>query len=163
MSVVIRKVRTALQAEYRKAGGIRIDAAIAQAAENLDSMSAQCLERIDAALAVMVEKTSDPDRQLDGAELRTLHALTNDMLACCAASHTDGLADTLYAVGGLLSALMVTEVWIDGALTPAVNLLRLVRRGAVSPDDVKVLVEGVDQCARRVRAHAQARTAPNDG
>lgn len=155
MSVIIRKVRTALQREYRKAGGIRVDEAIAQAGQNLETLSAQCAQRIDAAIAEIIDMTADPHRQPTAEELRTLHALVNEMLACCATIEIEGLVDTLYAFGRLVGALMATDTWLDGALTPAVNLLRLVRRGAISPEDLKALVAGVDQCAHRISAHTR--------
>ncbi len=155
MSVVIRKVKTALQTEYRKAGGIRVDEAIAQADQNLETLSAQCAERIDAAIAEIIVMTADPHRQPTAGELRTLHALLNEMLACCATIEIEGLVDTLYALGRLVGALMATDTWLDGALTPAVNLLRLVRRGAIAPEDVKALVAGIDQCAHRINTHTR--------
>lgn len=157
MSVIIRRVKTALQAEYRKAGGVRVDEAIAQASENLDSLSEACLERIDAALAVVVEMTSDPHRRPSPDELRKLHALINDMLACCASVRIEGLAETLYAVARLVGALLVTEAWIDGTLTPAVNLLRLARRGAISAGDIHAVIAGIDQCAQHLRPPATGR------
>lgn len=151
MSVVIRKVKTALQAEYRKAGGIRVDQAIAQADENLGSMSEACLEQIDAALAVVMEMTADPRRRPSPDELRKLHALINDMLACCASVQIEGFAQTLYAVAKLVGTLLATEAWIDGTLTPAVSLLRLVRRGSIAAGDIKAVIAGIDQCARHLR------------
>lgn len=155
MSVTIRKVKTALQMEYRKAGGTRVEDAVAQASENLGALSEQGLDQIDAILGEVMAMTADPHRQPSPAELRRLHALVNDMLACCATVEIPGFVDALYAVARLLAALMATEVWLDGTLTPAVNLLRLVRRGAVGPDGLRALIEGVDQCARRVSAHTR--------
>jgi hypothetical protein len=150
MSVVIRKVKTALQSEYRKAGGLLVDDAVAQAGENLESLAEQGAERIDVVLGVVMTMTADPHRQLTAAELRKLHVLVNEMLACCATVEIEGFVEALYAVGRLLGAMMVAEGWLDGALTSAVNLLRLVRRGAVARDDLKVLIAGVDQCAHRI-------------
>lgn len=154
MSVIIRRVKTALQMEYRKAGGIRIEQAIAQAGENLGALSGPCAEHIDAALGVVMAITADPLRQPTTEELQRLHILINEMLACCATVEIKGFVDALYAVGRLVGALMAAEVWLDGALTPAVNLLRLVRRGAVGQDDLRALIEGVDQCSRHVSTHA---------
>lgn len=155
MSVVIRKVKTALQMEYRKAGGIRIEDAVAQAGENLGGLAEQCVERIDAALGQVMALTADPHRQPTPEELRKLHGLVNEMLACCATVEIEGFVDVLYAVGRLLGALMVADVGLDGALTQAVNLLRLVRRGAVAAEDLKALISGVDQCAHRISAHTR--------
>lgn len=150
MSVVIRKVKTALQSEYRKAGGVLVEDAVARAGENLVTLAEQGAARIDAALDVIMMMTADPRRQPSTPEVRRLHGLVNEMLACCATVEIEGFVDALYAVGRLLGALMVSEGWLDGALTSAANLLRLVRRGAVAPDDLKVLIAGVDQCARRI-------------
>lgn len=160
MSVVIRKVKTALQREYRQAGGILVEEAIAQAGENLDGLAEECLERIDASMALIADLTADPRHRPDAAELRMIHALVNEMLACCATVQIDGLVETLYAVGRLVGALMSTEHWLEGALTPAVNLLRLVRRGAVPPDHLSALISGIDQCGSKIRAHAQGLGQP---
>lgn len=154
MSVVIRKVKTALQREYRKAGGILIQDAIAQASVNLQVLSADCIERIDAAIVTISDMTADPSRRPTAAELRQFHTLVNEMLACCATVEIEGLVDTLYSVGRLVGALMASDGWREDALTPAVNLLRLVRRGAVAPEDLRALIVGIDQCATRLRALA---------
>lgn len=158
MSVVIRRIKTALQREYQKAGGVPVEDAIAQAGLNLDGLAAECLERIDAALALVAGMTVDPGRRPSVAELRMIHALVNEMLACCATVQIDGLVDTLYAVGRLVGALMATEAWLEGTLTPAVNLLRLVRRGAIAPEDLTALIVGIDQCGAKIRAHTRAAT-----
>lgn len=155
MSVSIRKVKTALQTEYRKAGGIRVEDAIAKAGDNLSALSEQCAERIDEVLGIFVETTADPRRPLTVDELRQLHGLINEMLTCCAPLEIEGFVETLYSVGRLVEAMMVADVWLDGALTPAVNLLRLVRRGALGTEDRKVLNTGVDQCTARFRGHAR--------
>lgn len=155
MSVIIRKVKTALQMEYQRAGGVRIEDAIAQASENLGGLSEQCVERIDTALASVMLVTADPHRQPTTEELVRLHALVNEMLACCATVEIEGFVDALYAVGRLIGALMAADLWLEGTLTPAVNLLRLVRRGAVPPGDLTALIAGVDQCARRITADAR--------
>lgn len=155
MSVVIRKIRTALQREYRKAGGIQVQEAVDQAQHNLTGLAEQCLSRIDVAIGVLTEMTADPGRRPSAAELRTMHHLVNEMLGCCAAIEIVGLADTLYAVGRLVGALMAEDVWLDGSLTPAVSLLRLVRRSAVAPADLKTLIAGIDQCAGWVTAHTR--------
>ncbi len=152
MSVAIRKVTTALQREYKKAGGIRIDQAVRQAEANVDTLSEACLEAIDKAIQQVADMTADPARRPTDEELRRLHGLVNDMLGCCAPIDIPGLVDTLYAVGRLTGALIATDRWRDGLLTPAVNLLRLVRRGAVPPQDLKALIAGIDQCARRFGA-----------
>lgn len=156
MTVVIRKVKTALQLEYRKAGGVRIQDAVDRAHENLEQLTDQCLARIDMAIGVIADLTKAPDYQPSAAELRQLHTLINEMLACCATVEIPGFVDTLYAVGRLIGALMGTDARLTGTLTPAVNLLRLVRRGAVSPQDIRALIVGVDQCSTRIRAHARS-------
>lgn len=158
MSVVIRRIKSALQREYLKPGGILITDAIAQASENLGGLSAQCLEGIDAALALMTDMTVDPGRRPSSAELLKIHALLNDMLTCCAVVQIDGLADTLNSVGRLVGALMATESWVEGTLTPAVDLLRLVRRGAVAPEDLSAMITGIDQCGAKIRAYARVAT-----
>lgn len=155
MSVVIRKIRTALQREYRKAGGIQVQEAIDNAQHNLTGLAEQCLNRIDVAIGVLTEMTADPGRRPTPAELRTMHHLINEMLGCCAAVEIVGLADTLYAVGRLVGALMAEDVWLDGSLTPAVSLLRLVRRSAVAPADLRTLIAGIDQCAGWVTAQTR--------
>ena len=156
MSVVIRKIKTALQREYQKAGGVLIEDAIAQAEGNLEELAAECLERIDAALALVADLTVDPRQRPSAAELRMIHGLVNEMLACCATVHIDGLVDTLYGVGRLVGALMATDHWVEGALTPAVNLLRLVRRGAIAQEDLAALISGIDQCGSKILAHSKA-------
>ncbi|AQR62569.1 hypothetical protein BZG35_13620 [Brevundimonas sp. LM2] len=155
MSVVIRRIKTTLQREYRKAGGILIEDAIARADENLEGLAAECLERIDTCLELIADMTVDPGRRPSMTELRMIHALVNEMLACCATFQIDGLVETLYAVGRLVGALMATASWLEGALTPAVNLLRLVRRGAIAPQDLAALITGIDQCAAKISAHAR--------
>lgn len=155
MSVVIRKIRTALQREYRKAGGIQVQEAVDQARHNLTGLSEQCLSRIDVAIGVLTEMTADPGRRPTAVELRTMHQLVNEMLGCCAAVEIVGLADTLYAVGRLVGALMAEDVWLDGSLTPAVSLIRLVRRSAVTPADLQTLIAGIDQCAGWVTAQTR--------
>jgi hypothetical protein len=155
MSVVIRKVKTALQREYRKAGGVKIQDALDQAQENLAGLTDECLARIDWAMLQVGEMSREPDRRPSPEELRQLHALINEMLACCAPIDIPGFVDTLYAVGRLVGALMTSDLWLPGTLTPAVNLLRLVRRGTVPPDDLKALLTGIDQCATRIRSHTQ--------
>lgn len=154
MSAVIRKVRTALQSEYRKAGGIPIHQAVDQARQNLTGLADECLDRIDVAIGILTEMTAHPGRRPTVRELRTMHRLINEMLACCATIEIAGLPDTLYAVGRLVGSLMTDEVWLDGALTPAVSALRLVRRGAVAQADLKILIAGIDQCAIRVSAQS---------
>tara|TARA_R110002167_G_scaffold7394_10_gene35062 strand:+ start:7103 stop:7585 length:483 start_codon:yes stop_codon:yes gene_type:complete len=154
VSVVIRKVKTTLQREYRKAGGIPIEEAVDQAHENLGTLTEQCLARIDAGIGLVIEVTKEPARRPSEAELRQLHGLVNEMLACCAAAEIPGFVDTLYAVARLVAALMACDTWLEGALTPAVNLLRLARGGMVPPDDLRALIVGIDQCATRIRAHA---------
>jgi len=158
VTVIIRKVRTALQREYRKAGGILTSEAITDANENLGLLSAQCIEQIDFTLDHVSDLTADPLKRPTAEELRELHAAVNEMLSCCAAVKIDGFADTLHAVGRLVGALMAADVWLEGALTPAANLLRLVRRGAVAPDKVAVLIVGLDQCAARMRSYSRAAT-----
>lgn len=156
MTVIIRKVRTALQREYQKAGGILISEAITGADENLVVLSAQCIEQIDFALDQISDLTANPLRRPTAGELRQLHSAVNEMLSCCAAVQIDGFADTLHAVGRLVGALMTADVWLEGALTPAANLLRLVRRGAVAPENVAVLIVGLDQCTARFKSHLSA-------
>lgn len=155
MSVVIRKVRTVLQSEYRKAGGIPVHQAIDQAQKNLTGLADECLDRIDVVIGILTEMTADSGRRPAGAELRKMHGFINEMLGCCATIEIPGLADTLYAIGRLVGALMTDNVWLDGSLTPAVNLLRLVRRSAVAPADLKILIAGIDQCASRASAQTQ--------
>lgn len=155
MSVVIRRVKTALQQEYRKAGGIRIQDALVQAHANLGELKDDCLARIDLSLGLISEMTQSSSRQPSSAELRKLHLEVNEMLACCAAVELPGFEEALYAVGRLFGVLISTDARVDGALTPAVNLLRLVRRGSVSPEDLKTLVIGIDQCALRIRGQSQ--------
>lgn len=154
MSVITRWIKTALQREYLKPGGILIEEAVGRARENLDGLAAECLERVDLSLGLIADMTVDPGRCPSEPELRMIHALINEMLACCATFHIEGFVDTLYAVNRLVGALLATGAWVEGALTPAVNLLRLVRRGAIAPQDFPALITGVDQCASKIRAHA---------
>ncbi|HWQ86601.1 hypothetical protein [Brevundimonas sp.] len=162
MSVVIRKIRTALQREYQRPGGIRIEEAIDQARHNLTGLAEQCLDRIDLAIAVLTEMTADPGRRPTPAELRTIHQLINEMLGCCATVDIEGLPDSLYAVGRLVGALMAADVWLEGSLTPAVSLVRLVRRNAVPPEDLRTLIAGIDQCAARISAHTECTRDPRN-
>lgn len=155
MTVVIRKIRTALQREYRRPGGIHIQEAIDQAEQNLTGLTEQCLIRIDGALSILTDMTAEPGRRPSPEELRTFHRLVNEMLACCATIDIVGFAETLYAVGRLVAAVMDSAVWLEGSLTPAVSVLRLVRRSATPPDDLQTLILGIDQCARRVAAHTR--------
>lgn len=157
MSVVIRRVKTALQTEYRRAGGIRIHEAIERASENLSDLSEACNRRIDVALAQVIELTADPGQRLLRTDLLRLHGLVNDMLACCATVEIDGFVDALYAVARLVAALLSSDVWLDGALVPAANLLRLARRGAIPAADLRPLIAGVDRCADHVGAQARSR------
>jgi hypothetical protein len=150
MSVIIRKVRTALNREYQKAGGIRIEEAIEAADSNLGELTDTCLAQIDGSIERIAEMTADPRRRPDAGELRRIHTLVNEMLGSCAAIDDPGLVEALYAVARLVAALIATDSWLDGALTQAVNLLRLVRRGTVGPDDLKTLIGGVDQCTDRI-------------
>jgi len=150
MTVIIRKIRTALQREYLKSGGIQIQVAIDQAEENLGSLAEQCLDQIDETIDLIAEMTADPRRRPSTSELLRIHALVNVMLGACAATNTPGLVDTLYALARLVAGLLATDTWLDGALTPAVNLLRLVRRGVLGPDEIEVLVGGIDQCTDRI-------------
>lgn len=158
MSVIIRKVRTALNREYQKAGGIRIEEAIDQAETNLGELTDQCLAQIDSAIETIAGLTADPRRRPDAEELRRIHTLVNEMLGSCAAIDDPGLVEALYAVARLVAALIATESWLDGALTQGVNLLRLVRRGRVSPDDLAALIAGVDQCTDRINRQAKPAT-----
>lgn len=150
MSAIIRKVRTALQREYLKSGGIQIEAAIDQAEANLGSLAGHCLDEIDETIELVAQLTADPRRRPSTSELLRIHALINVMLGVCAATNTPCLVAVLYAVARLVAGLLATDTWIDGALTPAVNLLRLVRRGLLSPDQVEVLIAGIDQCTERL-------------
>lgn len=158
MTVIIRRVRTALQRQYRNAGGILISEAIAGAEGNLDLLSARCAEQIDCILDQVSDLTANPSRRPTAGELRQLHAAVNEMLSCCASVKIEGFTDALHAVGRLVGALLETDVWLDGTLTAAANLLRLVRRDAVAPENVAVMIRALDQCAVRVRSHAHATT-----
>ncbi len=160
MTAVVRKIRTALQRQYQKPGGIRVPDAVEQARQNLTTISGQCIEGIDLAIGVLAGMTADQRQRPTSAELRKMHQLINEMLACCAPVEIDGFAEALYAVARLVGALMTEESWLDGALTPAVNLLRLVRGGGVTRPDLQVLIAGIDQCASRVIAHARVAQAP---
>lgn len=155
MSVIIRKVRTALHREYQKAGGVAVEEAIEQAQSNLGGLEEACLAKIDEALEQIAEMTADPLRRPSTAELHHMHARVNDMLGACAVIELPGLVDALYAVARLVGALITTEGWLDGALTPAVNLLRLVRRGAIPADHLQQLIDGIDQCGERITRHAR--------
>jgi hypothetical protein len=155
MTVIIRKIRTALQREYLKAGGIQIQAAINQAEENLGALADQSFDEIDQTIDLIAQIAADPRRRPTTNELLRIHALVNVMLGACAATDTPGLVDTLYAVAHLVAGLLATDTWIEGTLTPAVNLLRLVRRGVLSPEEVQALIVGIDQCTDRISHHHQ--------
>jgi glutamine synthetase adenylyltransferase len=155
MTVIIRKIRTALQREYLKSGGIQIQAAIDQAEENLGTLADPSFDQIDQTIDLIAQITADPRRRPTTNELLRIHALVNVMLGACAATNTPGLVDTLYAVARLVAGLLENDTWLDGTLTPAVNLLRLVRRGVLNPDEVEVLIVGIDQCTDRISHHHQ--------
>lgn len=156
MTVIVRRVKTALQREYRKAGGILVSEAVAGAEGNLGELSAAGMEQIDLTLERVSALTANPSRRPTPEELRQIHAAINEMLSFCATVRIEGFAETLHAAARLVGALMEADVWLDGSLTPVANLLRLVRRGAVAPENVGVLILGLDQCAARVRSHARA-------
>lgn len=158
MSVIIRKVRTALNREYQKAGGIRIEEAIDRADTNLGELSDQSLVLIDNAIETIAGITADPARRPDAAGLRRIHTLVNEMLGSCAAIDDAGLVEALYAVARLVATMITTGSWLDGALTQGVNLLRLVRRGVVTADDLAALIAGVDQCTDRINRQATLAT-----
>lgn len=162
MSVIIRKIRTALHREYQKAGGIPVEEALEQAQDNLAGLTDQCRARIDEAIEEIADMTMDPRRRPSRGELLRAHALINDMLAACAVVEMPGLVDALYAAARLIASLITTDHWVDGALTPAVNLLRLARRGAVSPEDLEKLIMGIDQCGERITRQARV-DAPAPG
>ena len=154
MTAIIRKVRTALNREYRKAGGIQIQDAIEQAEANLGGLTEECLVEIDQSIERIAGMTADPARRPSAKELRQIHTLVNDMLGLCAVVEIPGLTVTLYAVARLVASLIATETWLDGALTPAVNLLRIVRRGVLGADDINLLILEIDQCTDRIYRHA---------
>ncbi|MDP3406366.1 MAG: hypothetical protein Q8S03_16875 [Brevundimonas sp.] len=155
MSVIIRKVQTALHRQYQKAGGIPVGEAIEQAEGNLVGLTEECLARIDESIELIARMTVDPHRKPSTKDLRRAHALINDMLALCAVIDMPALVDALYAAARLVASLIETDYWLDGALTPAVNLLRLTRRGVVSPEDLEQLILGIDQCGERISRHAR--------
>lgn len=151
MSVVIRRVPSALRREYRKAGGIRIADALANADENLAALAPDGLLRIDLAMTNIAGLIASPDRRLTSGDLRLAHTLVNEMLACCTMVEIPGFVDALYACGRLIAALLSAEHRPHDGLSPGVNLLRLARRGSLGPEDLEALVQGVDQCATRFR------------
>ncbi|WP_396593967.1 hypothetical protein [Brevundimonas sp. R86498] len=163
MSVIIRKVRTVLHREYQKAGGIPVEEAIEQAQGNLVGLTSECQARIDEAIEVIAQMTSDPHQRPSRKDLLRAHALINNMLAACAVVEMHGLVDALYAAARLIASLIATDTWVDGALTPAVNLLRLTRRGAVSPEDLEQLILGIDQCGERISRQARVDVTPQAG
>lgn len=155
MSVIIRKIRTVLHRVHQKPGGILVDEAIEQARGNLAGLTDECVSRIDEAIEVIAQMTVDPHRRPSQEELLRAHVLINQMLAACAVVEIPGLVDALYAAARLVATLISTDAWLDGALTPAVDLLRLVRHGAVGEDDLEVLIQGIDQCGERIIRHDQ--------
>lgn len=159
MTVIIRKIKTALQREYRKAGGILVSEAIAGANGNLNELSVAGMEQIDLTLERVSALTANPSRRPTADELRQIHAAINEMLSFCATVQIDGFAETLHASARLVGTLMEADVWLEGSLTPVANLLRLVRRGAVAPENVGVLILSLDECAARVRSQARAISA----
>lgn len=158
MSVIVRKIKTALQREYRKAGGILVSEAVADAKGNLNELSVAGMEQIDLTLERVSALTANPTRRPTADELRQMHAAINEMLSFCATVKIEGFAETLHASARLVGALMETDVWLEGSLTPVANLLKLVRRGAVAPENVGVLILGLDDCAARVISQARALT-----
>ncbi|QTC92213.1 hypothetical protein [Brevundimonas goettingensis] len=151
MSVVVRRVPSALRREYRKAGGMRIADALAQADENLGALAPNALVRIDRAVSRIAGLIASPKRPLTSDDLRLAHTLVNEMLACCTTVEIPGFVEALYACGRLIAALLSAEHRPHDALSPGVNLLRLARRGSLASQDLEALVEGVDQCATRFR------------
>lgn len=154
MTVIVRRVESALHREYRKAGGVRIADAVAEAKGNLGTLADSCIVRIDEAMDGVAAIVSDPDRLLETGDLRRAHGLVNEMLACCAAVEIAGFAEALYACGRLIGILLAIDARPVEALSPAVNMLRLARRGA-APDDLEALISSVDEYASRIYANGR--------
>ena len=107
MTVIIRKIKTALQREYRKAGGILVSEAIAGAEGNLNELSVVGMEQIDLTLERVSALTANPTRRPTADELRQIHSAINEMLSFCATVQIDGFAETLHASARLVGALML--------------------------------------------------------
>lgn len=151
MTVVVRRVASALHREYRKAGGVRIADAVAYAEGNLGTLEEQCRVRIDEAMEGVAAIVSHPDRLLTTEDLSRAHGLVNEMLACCAAVEIDGFVEALYACGRLIGILLAIDTRPVEALSPGVDLLRLARRGA-APEDLEALIAGIDHYVARIQA-----------
>jgi len=147
-------VQSALHREYRKAGGVRIADAVAEAEGNLGTLSESCLVRIDEAMDGVAAIIGNTDRLLDSGDLRRAHGLVNEMLACCAAVEIEGFAEALYACGRLIGILLAIDAPPVEAFIPAVNMLRLARRGA-TPSELEALITSFDDYASRIYAHGR--------
>jgi len=161
--VTIRFVKTALELQHRKPGGVSVGAALSKAEENLKGLGEASLVLIDEGLEAIQVLNADPDVRPDTDELLRAHAIANQLLGYCSTVDLPGLSLVLYRLCKLVDSVLESDLWAAGTFGPVLNVLRLVRSRAVSAQDLETLMAGIDQCIGMFRAAPRERPAETMG
>ena len=154
--VIIRRVENRLERMVRpRAGGIRVDEALAAAEENLRSIEDVCRQELDERLVPILDfARRDPAVRPTHAETTELIHHVDRALTACGALNAPLLGKTLILLSAMADALSHTNYWPKGALTPAINLVALFRQESVRDVEGEALLEQLHLCLAQYVRHA---------
>lgn len=147
MKPKVFKLVTSLERHARDPGGICIADAVKRAEKNLGTLRDGSRELIDGHLLRLRKLVQA--RRPTGEELAQIRALADDMLTYTAAAGLLGMGDVLDRLCGMTDALEESGYWVDGALEPVMDALKLARAEMVPAEAMAPLIQGLDRCIAR--------------
>lgn len=145
-SVIIRRVKTNLEAKTRLPGGMKVSESIAKAESNLVDLSDVAQQLVDDGILRLTELVDPESQRPSPAALDEINQLADALLGYCSALARPGLDQCLQSLGYLVQAVAVSELWRPGTFGPSLAMIKLTARSSLAPAQTKVLLDAVAKC-----------------